>query len=288
MYYNKTRTAEVSTVADTSYYELIRDFKTDDLISHCGFTVYPSHFHNRPEITYVISGSCDFVINSQSGSASTDDIIYVSPYYPHSYHTSQDVDRYTMIPESGIDVDVLQLTERLTFPYVLDDKEFNRTYLLPLFTETYRIHSEKGQIEPTARRVLLKSHTNLIYGRFIERYGSRMEAHSKNINNLIQILKFIDDNSSERLTLDTVAEKFGYNRYYFSKFFNRHIGDSLTNYINSVRIRNFVKLYQLSPTSNLLDHAMSVGFESMPSFYRSFKRVYGCTPTQYFIRNNTK
>nr|MBQ4317757.1 helix-turn-helix transcriptional regulator [Clostridia bacterium] len=272
-------------MSDTSYYELVRDYKTDDLISHCGYTVYPSHFHKRSEITYIVRGSCEFVINNRSGTAYADDIIFASAYYPHSYRTSTDVDRYTMLPEPGIDGDVIQVIGDLTFPCLLDDKQFNREYLLPLFEETYRAQTSKGLIEPAARWIMLKGYTDVIYGRFLERYGSLMVPRSKHINELINILNYIEENSAKRLTLDILADEFGYNRYYFSKFFNAYIGESLSNYISAVRIRKFVKLCELSPDENMLNLAMSVGFESMPSFYRSFRRVFRCTPTEYFKKS---
>jgi YesN/AraC family two-component response regulator len=100
----------------------------------------------------------------------------------------------------------------------------------------------------------------------------------------VKILSYIEENCEKKLTLDELANQFAYNRYYFSKFFNSYIGDSLTNYINNTRVRKFIKLYEISPDKSLLNLALSVGFDSMPSFYRAFNRVYHCTPKEYFKR----
>jgi AraC-like DNA-binding protein len=256
----------------------------DDLIALSGATIYPSHFHKRPEITYVLQGTCHSIIHSSDYTAEKDDILFASAYYPHSYDTSLDAKRYTLLPETNLESDILQVLEDKTFPCLLDDKNFNREKLLPLFEEAHKAQSSKGFMSPSARWLLLKGYTNIIYGRLLEGYGDRLVLRNKHINELVKILSYIEENCDKKLTLDELANQFGYNRYYFSKFFNSYIGDNLTNYINNTRVRKFIKLYEISPDKSLLNLALSVGFDSMPSFYRAFNRVYHCTPKEYFKR----
>nr|MBQ4318833.1 helix-turn-helix domain-containing protein [Clostridia bacterium] len=265
-----------------SFYERLRDFKTGDLIARQGPTIYPSHFHKCVEITYVMRGRCDFTINNESRTAYADDIIFASAYYPHSYSTSQDADRYTVLPESSLESDISDLMANMTFPCLLDDREFNRTKLLPVFDEAYEVQFSSEPSDQAVKWLMLKGFTDIIFGRFFERYGSRMIERNKQVNEIINILNYIEENCMNHLTLDELADRFGYNRYYFSKLFNSFIGDSLPNYINSTRIRRFVMLRKAMPDAKLLDLALSVGFESMPSFYRAFAKAFGCTPSEYF------
>ena len=102
------------------------------------------------------------------------------------------------------------------------------------------------------------------------------------------VLGYIEQNYKENVTLPSIAQRFGYNRFYFSKLFNAAIGESLCSYVNSVRVRKFIELYKTEKNANILSAAFSVGFDSMPSFYRAFKNVYKVTPVQYFAAQKVK
>lgn len=79
-----------------------------------------------------------------------------------------------------------------------------------------------------------------------------------------------------------LAQQFRYNKFYFSKLFNSCVNDNLKNYVNGIRIKKFVETYSLDPAQNITRLALDLGFESMPSFYRAFKRIYHCCPKEYF------
>jgi len=191
-----------------------------------------------------------------------------------------------MLPDNELESDAFcQLGER-TFPCLLDEKVFNREKLRPLFAEVYKVQKEIDSYEVSSRQLLFKGYVNVIYGRLLECYHDRLVQRSKQINEMVNILTYIEENCHKKLTLDELAAAFGYNRYYFSKFFNSFIGESLTSYINSTRIRRFMSLYRTADDKKLLNLALSSGFESMPSFYRAFERIYNCTPKEYFKNNN--
>ena len=101
-------------------------------------------------------------------------------------------------------------------------------------------------------------------------------------NFLLDLIQYIDQHSNENLTLDRLAEQFGYNKFYLSRIFNKTLGASLTDYVNQVRVQKFVKQYRDGWEGNIADLAFSCGFESIPSFYRTFSRVFSMTPKEYF------
>ena len=94
--------------------------------------------------------------------------------------------------------------------------------------------------------------------------------------------QYIDQHSNENLTLERLAGQFGYNKFYLSRIFNKTLGASLTDYVNQVRVQKFVKQYRDGWEGNIADLAFSCGFESLPSFYRTFNRVFFMTPKEYF------
>ena len=97
-------------------------------------------------------------------------------------------------------------------------------------------------------------------------------------NNLIcDILIYIDDNISNKITIEDLENKFFYNRYYIMKLFKKEMGITLINYINSIRIYNSITLIKESNNS-LLNIAFKCGFFSIEYFSETFKKIIGVNP----------
>ncbi|MBQ4269989.1 MAG: helix-turn-helix transcriptional regulator [Clostridia bacterium] len=269
-------------MAKLSFYELVRDYSPENEISKTGPTVYPSHFHQTTEITYILQGQCHSVVNNKIYDIFPGDILFVPNYYPHSYATSLDTKRYTLMMQTEYTL----FSNKQTFPCHLSDKKFNKEKILPLLQEIHALHKNPDNLADGTRKLLLKGYFDVFNGRLLQGYGDLLVPRDKQINTLIKILSYIEENSHEDLTLDFLADQFGYNKYYFSKYFNASIGDNLRNYINNTRIRKFIQLYKTSPHQNVLTLAFEVGFDSATSFYRAFHNAFNCTPKEFFNQSH--
>ena len=145
----------------------------------------------------------------------------------------------------------------------------------------FDVHMD-NKLPQNAKWLEAKGYLNILYGRLLDCYYDCLIEKNSQIETLASILNFIDEHSSEKLTLDSLAAQFGYNNYHFSKLFNASVGQNLNNYINGVRIKNFAQRYSAKRNLNIMNLAFEVGFDSMPSFYKTFKAFYGCTPSEYF------
>lgn len=97
-------------------------------------------------------------------------------------------------------------------------------------------------------------------------------------NNLIcDILIYIDNNISNKITIEDLENKFFYNRYYIMKLFKKEMGITLINYITSIRIYNSITLIKESNNS-LLNIAFKCGFYSIEYFSETFKKIIGVNP----------
>ncbi len=265
-----------------SYYESAQDQDFSNLISDIGATkFYPSHFHKKIEITYVKTGHSLSVINSQKITAEKDDLIFVPEYYPHSYATSDDTERYVLLPTEEYERDLHVLLHGKTFPYLLSDKEFNRREIYPILQQMYAVR-KNASLSTETRTLLHKGYALTFYGKLYERYGSELVPRAEKINHLTSLLLYLDEHFTENITLDSLAQVFNYNKFYLSKLFNSCVNDNLKNYVNSLRVKKFIQLYMANPSANITETALSLGFESTPTFYRAFKRIYGSSPKEYF------
>ncbi|RPE01499.1 helix-turn-helix domain-containing protein [Candidatus Pantoea deserta] len=91
------------------------------------------------------------------------------------------------------------------------------------------------------------------------------------------ITEWIDSHLDQRLSIDDIAEKSGYSKWYLQKLFARCRNETLARYIRKRKLAACV--YALKSSSvPIITLAVKYHFESQQSFTRSFKQVMGCTP----------
>lgn len=95
-----------------------------------------------------------------------------------------------------------------------------------------------------------------------------------------QVLKYIDQNYMEEISLDTLADIAGYSKFHFSRLFKQFNSMSYLQYINLRRIRA-AEMLLLDPSVPITEVAMQSGFTSLSTFNRIFKEVKHCTPSSY-------
>lgn len=92
----------------------------------------------------------------------------------------------------------------------------------------------------------------------------------------------------KNLKITDVARRLDVCRTYVSKCINESIGQSFSDYINSLRVEQAKQLILESDNKKLLAIADMVGFSSERSFYRCFKQFTGLTPLQWEKREKEK
>lgn len=84
------------------------------------------------------------------------------------------------------------------------------------------------------------------------------------------------------LNRDNVAELLNTNRTYLCQAIKEHAGKSFTQYVNSLRIKESIRILSDINNDTVLKAIPSkVGFNSMATFYRVFKEEVGMSPMSY-------
>ncbi|WP_299089606.1 AraC family transcriptional regulator [uncultured Metabacillus sp.] len=93
-------------------------------------------------------------------------------------------------------------------------------------------------------------------------------------------LQYIDQNLNNKLELDFLANHAAVSPSHLSRVFKQLIGISVTDYITTKRIIKVKELlWNTKDKVNVI--AEQCGFQSMPYFYRTFKKHTGLTPKEY-------
>ncbi len=97
---------------------------------------------------------------------------------------------------------------------------------------------------------------------------------------LSKIKIYVSCNYMKRITIDEISGYVGMQRSSFCVFFRKEMGDTFTNYVNSVRMTNAAMLLKRG-TMTVSEVCWDSGFNNLASFSRMFKRWYGVSPSDY-------
>ena len=86
--------------------------------------------------------------------------------------------------------------------------------------------------------------------------------------------------SNSQLTSDSVAINIGLSRDYFLKLFKQQTGQSMSDYLNKIRIEKACEIIK-SEKCSLNDVAHRVGYTNTKTFTRAFIKHVGITPGKY-------
>jgi AraC-like DNA-binding protein len=92
--------------------------------------------------------------------------------------------------------------------------------------------------------------------------------------------KFIEEHSSEELSLTKVAKAVNMNANYLSENFKQVTGINFVEYVARTRFAAACDLLQ-NGNLRISEIAFAAGFQSISQFNRVFKRFSGKSPTQY-------
>lgn len=121
----------------------------------------------------------------------------------------------------------------------------------------------------------------LTYKQITETLFAQSIEYNNAVTDMIkQVEEYIDNNLSGDLSLTAISSMVNYSPTYFSKLFKKVTGENFSDYILAKRLK---KAQELLCETNMKvgDIAKMVGYESVPYFIKSFKRLLGRTPNDY-------
>lgn len=281
------------------------------------FVRVPLHWHDEMEFIYVKKGrgliSVDFMpLTVQAG-----DIVIISPGQLHTIEQhDQDAMEYENIifpltllgsrhPDSCWEQYLMPLARRkLHLPVrISPDAEY-----YPAIASCLDQIDEIRRSFPTAYELLIKGKLFELFFQFYVRnltdgadsgsgpgtdggFGGRtgsgthpgsssMQARQKTLDKTRQILKYVEQNYSRKITIREIAEASGFSQSHFMKFFKTTIGTPFTAYLNDYRLTMASRLL-LSSEDSILTIAGDCGFDNLSYFNRIFRQKFAMTPREF-------
>jgi AraC-like DNA-binding protein/ligand-binding sensor protein len=110
-----------------------------------------------------------------------------------------------------------------------------------------------------------------------------IESQNVELPLVIKAREYIEKHKTEELSLADVAKAAGSSVFHFCKVFHKATGLKFTDYVTRVRLED-ARNKLLNPNLRVSEIAYDVGFQSLTQFNRTFKRVFGQSPTKFRAR----
>jgi AraC-like DNA-binding protein/ligand-binding sensor protein len=107
-----------------------------------------------------------------------------------------------------------------------------------------------------------------------------IEAHTVEPPLVQKARAYIEAHKMESFSLSDVATAAGASVFHFCKVFHKATGLKFTDYVARVRLED-ARTQLLNQNRRISEIAYDVGFQSLTQFNRTFKRVFGQSPTEF-------
>lgn len=238
------------------------------------------HKHNeRLELMFIVRGSGDYIIGDRAYMAQQGDILVFDAGVVHDErpHLSED----SLIYSCGIknlrlsDLPENTLTSSQQAAVVSSGSQCD--YLKSMFDILAHQCSQKEANYGAVSQHLLSAIVVLCKNLFDTQH-QLMNTPEMSLG--LRIKAFIDEHYMENISLDSIADEVGMNRFYLSHTFKKFAGYSPKQYLIRRRVGEAQSLL-LGTSHSVSDISIMVGYDNVNNFYKVFKQVVGMPPSQY-------
>lgn len=242
----------------------------------------PPHFHNCYEILFFEKGDAEYMVEGNIYNLTEEDILITNPREMHCpiFKSNREYQRSIIFLKPAFLSDFI--SERYN-PFAglenrkigtqnrIDEKHVKKFKLNEKFNIIRKYAGSKLPEDELMIKTLLLQ--------FLISINSIIPSTQLTLGNekINEIIQYINQNLSSKLTLDILAREFYLNKYYISHLFTEKVGIAAGEYITNKRI--------MLAKEMLLEKALpsqvfqAVGFSDYSSFYRAFKKTLGIAPS---------
>jgi AraC-like DNA-binding protein len=250
---------------------------------------YPWHYHPEYELIYVKRSHGMRYVGNSIENFSDDDLVLLGSNLPHCWVNSADQQLpaqaiVVYLKEEFLDKTWMQSREFEAIRALLGSSskgiKFDRAVALRLkekCTELCRLSSlEKLMMLLN----ILQELANTKEYSFLCEQGFSYELNPSYNDRINTVYKFIENNYHKKISLADIAAEVHMSEEYFSRFFRKIMKKSFFEFLNEYKINRACKML-IETDKQISEICYASGFESIPFFYRQFKKFKNCQPSHY-------
>lgn len=238
-----------------------------------------AHWHENIELLFFIEGKANVALNNDIITAEAGQLVVINSATLHRIQAQDSTCKYyCLITDKMLLMQRLPfMSEQVNYNTIINDTELEKYFML-IVNEMH----EKAENYKFAVKELVILFFCLLGRRYLLNENFNDLKISQNTGKKIELVKsvisFIRENYSEDISINEVCNHVGFSVSYMCHVFKEVTGKTIVAYINFVRCSGARRLIKTG-RYNISESATLCGFNSLPYFSRTYKEIFGTTPS---------
>ncbi|WP_373107361.1 GH39 family glycosyl hydrolase [[Ruminococcus] torques] len=241
-----------------------------------------THYHQNPEIFYVLRGNLDIKIDERLYKLSSGDIALINANKRHTVIGNDELLGARFEIDFHLLAEYMGSMQLLFWCNTVADRNHAYSNLRRLLDRILTRYFEKDDKDALYLNALYFETLYVLTSNFLVKADDvRLNLEdSQDQMRIRQIQNYVQANYQSQISLNDLADKLYLSNAYLSKYIKKNLGMTFMEYLNNVRLFHAVDELIYSD-KNLTHIAYDNGFPTSASFTKTFRDVYKDSPSEY-------
>jgi len=273
-----------------------RDYQDARIVIEWPQKPTPWHTHNFDELTFILSGTGIHNVNGEKIPIMLGDVFVVREGVAHKYEKTKNLCLVNLLylwekeyPDLENEYSSLPGIIEL-FSHKKSDNSVSKSFVSRFHLAPWQLNEfvhlldtikneEKGK-KVGYKDVIKNTFKNIVIN-ICRHYSETEPTDPKKLRELNQVINYINENLSKKITRDELVKISGMPVATFYKIFKQATGLSPIEYIIRLRISFAAELLSENHNMSITDVALETGFDDSAYFSKKFKEIMGSPPITY-------
>lgn len=251
----------------------------------------PEHSHSFFELVYIVYGTGVQLINNNSFNYSEGHMFLITPEDSHSFEVSSKTGFFfirfnDIYIKSGL-IDSVQ-TKRLELilenanhqPGCILRNKSDKLFTRPLVEAIIRERSNHNLFDNELVVQLVNSIIIIVARNIAKCLPAKINSGSE--KRIVSIIQYVQNNiyNPEKIKAGDIAQHFGLSEFYMGRYFKKHTGETLQQYILNYKLR-LIEIRLKYSDLRIGEIAFELGFSDESHMVKFFKKAKGISPGEF-------
>lgn len=241
-----------------------------------------THYHQNPEMFYVLRGNLDIKIDEKLYRMSSGDIVLINANKRHTVIGNDELLGARFEIDFHLLAEYMGSMQLLFWCNTVADRNHAYSKLRRLLDRILTRYFEKEEKSALYLNALYFETLYVLTSNFLVKADDvRLNLEdSQDRMRVRQIQNYVQANYQSQISLNDLADRLYLSNAYLSKYIKKNLGMTFMEYLNNVRLFHAVDELMYSD-KNLTHIAYDNGFPTSASFTKAFRDVYNESPSEY-------
>lgn len=250
------------------------------------------HWHSELEFMLVEEGTVECYVGTDHITLSAGGAIFINTKVIHKFTSERNATtpNFLFSPIFISSEDsliykkyILPILQASTKYHIFNPQKSEHQIILQIIKKIIHTQRKEDFVELKTNQLLLELWEQIFKTTDLSTKNIESENTIRGQGQLQLMMQFIQQNYSENITLEEIAQPVNVSKSTALNIFARYLNDTPVNYLIAYRLKKAAEL--LKTTENKISFiAQETGFESDAYFCRCFKKYFGITPSMYRVK----